>query len=124
MGIQFLKYALVGLVSNATAYILYLWLAGTWLPPVGAMSLLYAVVVAIGYFGNRGLTFRYDGGLLSSGGRYLLCYSIGYFINLGALWVLSGVFGFPHQLVQLFTLIVVAGLMYLMQKTFVFRVEV
>lgn len=120
---QFFKYSTVGVFSNAVAYLCYLSLTYLGVAPKVAMSLLYVVAAFFSYFGNRKLTFTYNGSLLNSGSRYFLSHLCGYIINYIFLVVFVDVLSFPHQLVQAVAIVFVAIFTFIALKFFVFRVD-
>jgi len=118
---QLIRYALIGVLSNATGYSVYLVVTYFGAAPKLAMSALYGVGAAIGFFGNRSLSFSYKGGMIGSGIRYLTVHSVGYLINLTIMVVFVDNFGYPHQIVQAVAILVVAGFLFIAFKVFVFR---
>ena len=117
---QIYHYALVGIASNFAGYMVYLlgtYLGGT---PKITMTVLYGVGTAIGFFGNRRLTFAHKGSLLGSGFRYLIAYLLGYLMNLAILIVFVDKLGYAHQWVQAMAVFVVAAFLFLALKFFVF----
>ena len=114
---------MIGIGVNFAAYLSYLlitYLGGT---PKLTMSILYVVTAFFSFLGNRNLTFAHKGGLLGSGLRFTIAHLLGYLINLALLFVLVDKFGYPHQLVQIFAIIIVAIFLFLTFKYFVFRDE-
>jgi putative flippase GtrA len=85
------------------------------------MTMLYGVGAVIGYFGNRRLTFSYEGGALGSGIRYSLAYLVGYLINLAILVIFVNELGYAHQIVQAAAIFIVAVFLFAASKFFVFR---
>jgi len=117
---QLLRYALVGLVSNAVGYLFYLLLTQKGVAPKITVTLLYVSTAALAFFGNRRLTFQSRGGFMGPAVRYVIAHGLGYLINLALLAVLVDVAGIPHQWVQLAAIFVVAGYMFLALRWFVF----
>jgi putative flippase GtrA len=120
---QLLKYGVIGVISNATGYLLYLIVTHFGAPPILAMTLLYAVGATIGFFGHRRLTFSYTGSVFGSGLRYTIVHLTGYFINLAILVEFVDRLGYPHQLVQAVAIFIVAAFLFIMFKLFVFRIS-
>lgn len=118
---QLLKYGLVGLCSNACGYAVYLLLTELGFTPKLTMTMLYGAGAVVSFFGNRRLTFSYQGRMLGSGFRYVLAHSLGYCINLILLAVFADYFGYPHQWVQAAAIFVIAGYLFIALKFFVFR---
>ena len=118
---QFVRYATVGLVSNVVLYLAYLALTATGVGAKLAMSLLYLLGVVQTFIFNKRWSFRHGGMHGPAFVRYCVSYLAGYLINLVALMVLVDRMGYPHQLVQGVAIVVLAILLFLMQKFWVFR---
>jgi len=118
--VQLFRYALVGALSNVASFFMYL--AVTWLgaSPKVSMSLLYCVSAAIGFLGNRSITFAHNGNLMKTGARYVFAHSLGYLLNFCLLIIFVDSLGYPHQWVQAIAIFVVAGFLFLAFKIFVF----
>lgn len=119
--VQMLRFALVGLASNAVLYLVYLGMTTAGLGPKLAMSLVYGIGVAQTFLFNKRWTFnhvgRFDAALL----RYIALYAGGYIANLLVLvWLVDGL-GYPHQIVQGVMILTLAGSFFLLQKFWVFR---
>ena len=84
---QLLRYALVGIAVNLAGYLVYLLITWLGVSPKITVSLLYPLGALAGYWGNRQLTFRHRGSLLSSGSRYVMAHCVGYLMNLAILFV-------------------------------------
>jgi len=120
---QLARWTIVGLATNASLYVVYLLLTGWALTPRIAMTLVYIVGVGLGFVGHRQWSFEHTGPTAGALGRYVVAYIVGYLVNLAGLSVGTDVLGAPHQAVQAFMIIVVAVLMFVIQKYFVFRVQ-
>ncbi|WP_287497155.1 GtrA family protein [Pandoraea sp. CB10b_02] len=120
LGRQFIRYIVVGLLSNLSGYLVYLLITHFGGTPKVTMTLLYAVGATVGFFGNRQWTFEHDGTWLSSGLRYIMAHSVGYGINFAMLYALVDRLGYPHQWVQITAVFVVAGFLFLAFRYFVF----
>ncbi|MBF0460467.1 MAG: GtrA family protein [Magnetococcales bacterium] len=117
---QLAHYFVVGILSNSVGYLMYLSATYLGATPKITMTLLYGVGAAIGFVGNRNLTFSYKGSLIRSGIRYIIVHCVGYVINLVILIVLVDRLGYPHQWIQAMAIFVVAGFLFLAFKFFVF----
>lgn len=118
--IQLLNYAIIGIATNFIGYIFYLLITYHGANPKITMTLLYTVGVALGFWGNRTLTFSNKGNLIGTGTRYLIAHCFGYLINLGLLFLLVDTFGYAHQWVQAVAIFVVAFFLFIAFKLFVF----
>jgi putative flippase GtrA len=117
---QFLRYAFVGLSSNALLYLAYLVFTALGMGPRLAMTILYVVGVSATFLINRKWSFNHQGLGRSAFIRYVLAYVAGYLINLGLLSYGVGQLGLPHQAVQATAIVVVACSLFLMHRYWVF----
>lgn len=118
---QFLRFAIVGVLSNALGYLSYLLITHLGVPPKLAMTVVYGISAIAGYFGNRKLTFAHTGNVLASGVRYAIAHAGGYAINLLMLATLVDRAGYDHRLVQALAVVVVALYLFAALRYFVFR---
>jgi putative flippase GtrA len=118
--LQLLRYGVVGLATNAAGYSLYL--LATWLgvPPKLAITFLYPAGVALSFASQRRFTFDDQGGLRSSGFRFVLAHCASYLINLGLQVVLVDHLGFDHRWVQGISVFVMAAFLFVALRYFVF----
>ena len=119
--IQLFRYSLVGIAVNLTGYMVYLSLTYFGATPKITMSILYGVGAAIGFWGNRELTFAHKGNLLRTAGRYVIAHCFGYLINLAILIQMVDKLGYNHQWVQAIAIFIVAAFLFLAFKFLVFR---
>lgn len=117
---QLIRYGVVGVASNLIGYFLYLWITVAGLEPKFAMTTLYAVGVVQTFAFNKGWSFGYEGAHRAAFLRYCSVYVLGYLINLLALFVCVDLLDWAHQLVQAIMICVVAVLLFLLQKFWVF----
>jgi putative flippase GtrA len=117
---QFTRYAIVGLASNAFGYLLYLGLTHLGMGPKLAMTLLYGVGVLQTFVFNKKWSFRFDGAATPALIRYAVAYAFGYVVNLLALVLFVDQAKLPHELVQGVMILVVAVMLFLAQRYWVF----
>jgi putative flippase GtrA len=117
---QLVRYAVVGVVTNALGYLVYLGVTWVGLGPKLAVSLLYGAGVTASFLGNRRWTFRHQGDLASGGVRFVVAHATGYLLNLALLLVFVDRIGWPHQLVQAAAILVVAAYLFVLMRVFVF----
>lgn len=118
--IQFMRYGIIGLLSNGILYCLYLMLTWLGLEHKIAMSSLYVVGIMQTFIFNRQWTFEHKGLVKSSLARYVATYVIGYIFQLVSLLVFVDQLGFPHQLVMAILILVTAVSFFVLQKYWVF----
>lgn len=118
---QITRYAIVGLGSNALLYLSYLYLTHSGLGHKTAMTLLYGLGVLQTFLFNRRWTFGHHGSIHSALIRYASIYLLGYLVSFCGLYVFVDILRFQHQLVQAILIIIVALLLFLLQKFWVFK---
>jgi len=118
------KYAVVGGLTNLTGYVIYLLITWRWLDPKIAISLMYPIATTLGFYTHGKFSFSYAGGKLASLLRYIVAHSVGYAVNIGLLYVFVDLSGYPHQLVQVFAIVGVAGILFFLFRYFVFPVKI
>ena len=118
---QFLRFVVVGLLSNVLLYLGYLGLTLAGIEPKLAMTLLYITGVAVTFHFQRRWTFRDWGNRNQAFSRYCTSYTLGYVINLIALFVFVNRLGYPHEIVQGSMLLILALAQFLVQKFWIFR---
>lgn len=117
---QLARYAAVGVASNLAGYLAYLLLTWFNVGPKLAMSLVYVTGASVGYLGNRQWTFTHNGKITSTLPKYGLAHCCGYALNFFILHIFVDKMLYPHQAVQAVAIFLVAGLLFIMFKTFVF----
>jgi putative flippase GtrA len=117
---QLLRYGLVGIASNAVLYFVYLALTYGGLGHKSAATLCFGIGALQTFVFNKRWSFchtsRYEGPLL----RYVAVYALGYGLNLAGLYTLVDRAGYPHQAVQGMLVLVIALLMFVLSKHWVF----
>jgi len=119
--IQLGRYLIVGLASNAIGYVLYLVLTAEGMGHKVAMTLLFVVGVLQTFIFNKRWSFDHQGATGSALLRYFTAYAAAYFLNLLALVVLVDSWGLPHQAVQGAMVLLLAGMLFVLQRRWVFR---
>ena len=118
---QLIKYLIIGGTSNAIGYATYLALTHFGLPAKIAMTLLYLTAATLSFWGNKKITFSYEGAISGAGTRFVIAHSIGYLINLAIIILLVDRLGYDHRIVQATAIVTVAIYLFIAMKLFVFR---
>ena len=118
--VQVVRYGVVGVLNNLLGYLIYLVVTWAWLDPKLAVTLMYPIGAVTAYFGHAKYSFTYSGQTSHGIARYVFAHLIGYGANIGLLYVFSDLLQFPHQLVQAVAIVVVAGVLFLLFRYFVF----
>ena len=114
------KYAVVGILNSLLGYLIYLLITSFWLDPEVVVTLMYPIGAVSAYFGHAKYAFSYKGRHSHGLVRYIIAHLIGYGANIGMLYFFWNQLGYPHQLVQAFAVVVVAGVLFLLFRYFVF----
>ena len=117
---QGLRFGVVGLISNLLLFLFYLGLTTAGLDYKIAMSLLYLVGILQTFVFNKKWTFNRQAHPSTAFVRYFGLYVVGYLVNLLALFTLVDQIGWPHQWVQGVMIPIMALLLFLVQKYWVF----
>lgn len=118
---QFIRYGITGLVANAIMFLGFALATEFGMGHKTAMSLFYVLNVIQTFAFNRRWTFRHGGGFTGSFLRYAVAYLIGYVANFAGLVLFVDTLGLPHLTVQAALIVVIAVLLFLLQKYWVFR---
>jgi len=119
--VQFLRYAIVGLASNAALYLLYLAFTSIGFGPKTVMTVLFATGVLMTFLVNHSWSFQSTARRRTTILKYVAVYAIGYVINWLGLWLLVEELGYSHQWVQLAMIALVAGFLFVNLRLWVFR---
>jgi putative flippase GtrA len=120
---QIARFAMVGVASNVCLYLGYLLLTWFGMGHKLAMSLLYLCGVVQSFALNRSWTFGHRGEMRGPFSRYLVAAVLGYAINYAGLYGLVDASGVNHRLAQAIMIVVVAAVLFVMQRYWVFRAE-
>jgi putative flippase GtrA len=116
---QLVTFAVIGAVSNAALYGIYLVLSNFGVGPKAAMTAVFVLGVLCTYALNRRWTFRHDD-TGRSAVRYAGTYLFAYAMNVAALALLVDVASLPHRTVMLGLIVATAVFIFVLQKLWVF----
>ena len=119
---QLVRYGIVGLASNGIGYLLYLLLTWLGMEYRVAVTLLFAVGVVQTFF-FKSWSFGHTGTTKPALLRYWAVYIAAYFLNIAALTALVEYVDVPHQIAQLILVFVIAGLIFVALRFWVFPGE-
>lgn len=117
---QLVRYGFVGVASNVVAFGVYVAITALGATPKATAGLVYVVAAAVGFVGNRQLTFAHEGSVWGAGGRYVVVHAGGFVLNIALLALLVDHYGRSHVWSQAFAIVVVAGYLFVAFKFFVF----
>lgn len=121
---QFASYVIIGLTANGLGLLGFAVLTGLGLSPEFAISIIYPTHITFAFILNKSWSFSHKGHIPTSAVRYLIAYIGCYVLNVAVLKFFSGYLGYSHLIVQAITILVMALLLFLAQKYWVFRVRV
>jgi len=117
---ELLRFGIVGVTSNLVLFGAFMAMVSVGVAPGVAMTLLYALGVAQTFVFNRRWTFGHGGAATVSLRRYVMLHLACYSLNLGLLhWLVDGR-GLPVAWVQAGAVLLVAALLFVGQKFWVF----
>lgn len=118
---EFVRFAVVGVISNGVLFALYLAITELGMGHKLAATLAYVMGVLQTFAFNKSWSFRDGGALGPAFFRYVAIYVFGYLLNMLVLVALVDRAGYRHQWVQGSTILVLAVMLFLLQKFWVFR---
>lgn len=122
--VQFLRYGCVGIGSNLLLYLGYLGLTWTGVGHKTAMTVLYGTGVLVTYVANSAWSFGRTSLSHGAFARYVAAHAVGYLLNLMLLWVAVDKLHLAHQIVQAAAIIVVAMVLFLLHRYWVFPLPI
>lgn len=118
---QLWRYVVVGLSLNGIGYLFYLLLTVSLnFNPIRVVAIVYPLSVVLSFLFNRRWTFNHRGRLGRGFLLFISAHLVGYLINLSLLAVFWSWLGFPHTVVQLAAVFIVAACLFVMFRLFVF----
>ena len=119
-GAEALRFCIVGLISNAALYLLYLLFTGVGFGHKTAMSILFVIGTIQTFTLNKNWTFQYQEFNKPVLAKYILIYGGAYITNLLGLMFFVDYLKLPHAIVQGVMILLVAVLVFLLQRHWVF----
>jgi putative flippase GtrA len=120
---EFIRYAVVGAATNVFGFLLYVLFTKLGVSPVLTISIFYPVHVGTAFYLNKKWSFSHKGRISTSAVRYLIAYAGCYVLNVAMLKFFNGYLGYSHLIVQAIAVVIIALLLFLAQKLWVFRVR-
>jgi putative flippase GtrA len=117
---QLVRYAIVGVLSNVALYLGYLALTFMGVEHKLAMTLLYVMGVVQTFVMNRNWSYQHEGSVAPAFVRYVVVYLAGYVVNFAGLYTFVDVLGYSHRVVQAVMIVLVAGLVFVLSRFWVF----
>lgn len=118
---QLTKFSAVGITGNLLGYLIYILLTYLGLKPTYAVSILYPMGAMFSFYGNLGFTFKYTGNPNTAKVKFIFSHLAGYLINIIILHIFVTKLTYPHELIQLFAICIVAIYIFFISKLFIFK---
>jgi len=120
---EFIRYACVGVATNVFGFLLYILFTTLGVSPILTISIFYPIFVILAFYLNKKWSFSHKGRVSTSALRYLIAYVGCYVVNVAMLKFFNGYLDYSHLVVQAFAVLILALLLFLTQKHWVFRVQ-
>ncbi|MGA3086642.1 MAG: GtrA family protein [Thermodesulfobacteriota bacterium] len=118
---EFVRYAVVGAATNVFGFLLYVLFTTLGVSPVLTISIFYPIHIGLAFYFNKKWTFIHKERISTSAVRYLMAYIGCYVLNVAVLKFFNGYLGYSHLVVQAIAVVIIALLLFLVQKHWVFR---
>ena len=118
---KIIRFAMVGIASNAIGYGFYLLFTWLGVPYLIATTVLYIIGTIMGYFGNKKFTFGDTQKIHKTIFGYVLAYLGGYIILYVMLYLFVERMHVFHAYVQLAAICIVAVYLFFVMRFVVFR---
>ena len=118
---QFIRYVVVGVATNGAGYLFFYLFTAVGLGPVVAISILYPIHLALSFTLNKRWSFAHQGRVTMTAVKFLIAYAGCYLLNVAALTLFADHLGFSHLIVQACAIVILACLLFLVQRYWVFR---
>lgn len=120
---EFIRYVVVGAALNGFGFLLYALFTALGVSPVLTISIFYPIYIGLAFYLNKKWSFSHEGRISRTAIKYLIAYFGCYILNVVVLKFFNGYLGYSHLIVQAITIIVMALLLFLVQKYWVFRIQ-
>lgn len=118
---QLVRFAIVGLSVNLALYGVYLVLTRLGTGHLVAAVAVFMLGMASSFAANQHWTFTHRGRGNVALWRFAAAYAAALVANLGLLYAFVDKYGFPHAFVQAASVILIAALLFLLLKYWVFQ---
>ena len=116
---QLTRFFFVGVVNNLALFCAYLLLTAAGVKALLAMTAVFVSGIFLSWFFNARFTFKQRLNRASAG-RNSVAYAAAYLLNVGLLWCAYSLWGIPHQIAQGLIMVLLAAMLFLAQKYWVF----
>lgn len=121
--VELFRYGVLGMATNLLGYGIYLLITYCGVEPKITVSILYPAGAIIGFYGSKRWIFAHKGSVLQTSLRYCAAHVVGYLMNIAVLYIFVDELGYPHQLIQVIAVFLVAAFLFATFKFFVFPKE-
>ncbi len=118
---ELIRYAAVGAATNVFGFLLYALFTTLGVSPVLTISIFYPIYTGLAFYLNKKWSFNHKGRISATAVRYMIAYIGCYVLNVTVLKYFSGYLGYSPLVVQAVAVFVIALLLFLAQKYWVFR---
>lgn len=121
---QLIRYGIVGVMTNVSAYVIFLIIVWLGFPPKLAMTVLYFTCTTFSFLGMKHWAFANQerSGIYKIIFRFFSVYILGYVLNLMLLTEFAEQFGYSYQVAQAIAIVFMVAYFFIALKLFVFPV--
>ena len=119
---QLFRYGLSGATINLALYGVYVLLTLVGMAPIAASTLVFVMGVPISLHVHGAVTFRNRPSSRRAVLLFWAAYILAYFVQIGGLSLMHFGLGIPHRIAQLIAMVLVAIVLFVIQKRLVFKV--
>lgn len=117
------RYLLVGIITNATLFLVYLAFTAAGLPYLLSSVLVFIFGTCLAYVSHRRFSFDSTERHRIAAPLFATAYGTGLATQSGVLYVLAGALGLPHPVSQLVAMGAATAIIFYMLNAFVFPVN-
>lgn len=117
---ELVKLAFISISVNFVGYLFYCLLTYLGSNPKATMTFFYVMGTIIGFWCKKKFVFAHDGNIIKTGMKYFIVQSIGYFVCLTVFFIVTDNLGYPHQLAQGVSILILIPFLFIAFKFFVF----
>ena len=118
-----LSYGINGLLLNSFGYLLYIKITAFGILPTVAITITYPLGIILSYFVHKKYTFHSDVNTrtIKSLSKFIIIYLFGYLLNFIILYIFHELFNLPHEVVQIFAILLLIFILFNLNRRFVFK---
>ena len=118
---QMVRFGMVGIASNVVLFLGFIILSHLGMGHKTAMTVVFFAGVLQTFLANKKWTFAHQGSTVLSFSRYIFAYALAYLFNLVILYIVVDKLGCSYVTTHGVMVFLVAGLLFFMQRYWIFK---